>query len=625
MTPFHSAARSYAASGIPVFPCAPGTKRPATDHGFHDATTNLDQIDAWWAQWPEANPAFSPHMVGWGIVDIDSAEALHQFTLTNVDQPPTWTVRTPRNGLHLYYEGELPTSVARRVIPGQAIDTRGKGSYALLPPSRTEDGTYTVETDADVAPLPAWITQAVADTNKGGAVTTAPDVDLDIPANVDRAKRFLRDAAPAIEGEHGDERTFVVACTLQNLGISREMALEIMAPWNERCDPPWDDEELAIKVENAYGYAQNAPGVHAVTGSPSETFAKIIGAPVAEAQTAVAKRGRFYPEDETEQEEGGDPPWMIKDLIPDAETVMIQGKTQSYKSFVALDLALSVASGAASFAGEPVRQGPVFYAALEGRSGIKKKRRRAWKIAHQVAAVPNFYVMPGPMVALPDDVVAFMDAIEARLDGRQCAGIVIDTLAKGMAGLNENDARDAGQFIHFMDTLAERFACPAIAIHHLGKDESRGGRGSSAIHAGFSVVIEIEADHAVKMLKVRVLKQKESEEREEPWYLEGKQVAQSLVFQAISREEYETATKAESLFTHKRIGAALKALGAIGDDKAVTTFILAGALVEHKQGESVEAREKKLASTTKMLTRMSKDSLMAYLNAERAWCLPAPG
>ena len=51
----HRAARTYATNGVAIFPCQPRGKRPITGRGFHDATCDLDQIDAWWTEHPDAN------------------------------------------------------------------------------------------------------------------------------------------------------------------------------------------------------------------------------------------------------------------------------------------------------------------------------------------------------------------------------------------------------------------------------------------------------------------------------------------------------------------------------------------------------------------------------------------
>ena len=49
-------ALEYAARGWPVFPCQAGQKTPATAHGYRDATTDPEQITAWFAQGPQLEP-----------------------------------------------------------------------------------------------------------------------------------------------------------------------------------------------------------------------------------------------------------------------------------------------------------------------------------------------------------------------------------------------------------------------------------------------------------------------------------------------------------------------------------------------------------------------------------------
>jgi len=49
-------------------PLVPGGKRPLTDHGVKDATTDEATIRGWWARWPDANIGIA---TGHGLVVID--------------------------------------------------------------------------------------------------------------------------------------------------------------------------------------------------------------------------------------------------------------------------------------------------------------------------------------------------------------------------------------------------------------------------------------------------------------------------------------------------------------------------------------------------------------------------
>src|SRR6266478_3065554 len=48
------AALGYGEGGIPVFPCNPDNKKPLTEHGFKDATTDPEKIRSWWREHPQA-------------------------------------------------------------------------------------------------------------------------------------------------------------------------------------------------------------------------------------------------------------------------------------------------------------------------------------------------------------------------------------------------------------------------------------------------------------------------------------------------------------------------------------------------------------------------------------------
>ncbi len=143
-------ALSYAAAGVPVFPCVPGGKAPITPHGFHDATTDPARIRAWWAATPDANVAAPTGRPGFDVLDVDVRPdgsgwaALRRAHAAGLLDGWLRAVRTPSGGLHLHYPG---TGQRNGSLRGQHLDFRGHGGYALLPPSqaRTPDDAHRYE------------------------------------------------------------------------------------------------------------------------------------------------------------------------------------------------------------------------------------------------------------------------------------------------------------------------------------------------------------------------------------------------------------------------------------------------------------------------------------------------
>ncbi len=605
----HAMARAYAEAGIPVFPCRAGGKIPVTENGFYDATTDPNIIDVWWSKNHEYNPAFCPASVDLFIIDVDPGADTH-----TLQWPDTYTVRTPRGGFHFYFKGTGPSTSGKLAAH---IDTRSIGGYVLLPPSMVNGKTYIAENNLDYAPLPPWVSEKL----KTSAITQSVAIrdDLDTVANIARAVEFLRRRKPAIEFQGSDVETYKVACTVKDFAISQETAFDLIwGHWALRCEGEWTEDYIRLKIANAYDHGQNDPGAYAV-GSTQEAFGHVVKALPPE------KTSRFYFKDETEQDTEPDPKWIIRDLISERSTVMMFGASGSYKSFLALDICLSVAMGTPAF-GSPTTPGLVFYGALEGKAHLKKARR-AWRILHGIEGkIDNFFVGLAPMIAVEGEVQAFGDEVTRRCDGRKPALIVIDTLSKSMAGMNENDAADAGKFIRFCDSLVEHFGCTVIAVHHNGKEENRGARGSSAFQAGFDTVLEIKASKSSKAVAVYVRKHKDAEERETPWTFEGRITGPSLTFEATTPEQHRLLVGDSKDITPKTVGAALKALQAIGEAAAVSTAVLATQVMPARENESVEDRAASIARTGRILVAEAKDALEAYCTKHgRAlyWYLPA--
>ena len=57
MSAMFDLALKYALNDKPIFPCKPD-KSPHVSQGFHAATGDIQQIEEWWGQWPNAMPGW---------------------------------------------------------------------------------------------------------------------------------------------------------------------------------------------------------------------------------------------------------------------------------------------------------------------------------------------------------------------------------------------------------------------------------------------------------------------------------------------------------------------------------------------------------------------------------------
>ena len=232
MSELHKAALDYLARGYEIIPCHPGTKTPMWPDWRNIKLDTVEKIDALFAQFPDLNIAFEPEDMGLAIIDADTYHDGCNVEALNL--PPTFEIETPRGGgTHFYFAGSVPPSVGDPDKPdkglGPYLDTRGRGSYALLPPSVVDGKLYRVKADRPIAVLPLEIEERLAPRREPA---TAAEHRQDLPGNVEAGRSRLRTLVSmgrlAIEGERGHDTCYEVACELvRDLGLSQETALEV--------------------------------------------------------------------------------------------------------------------------------------------------------------------------------------------------------------------------------------------------------------------------------------------------------------------------------------------------------------------------------------------------------------
>jgi hypothetical protein len=174
-------ALAAADAGWHVFPCAPGSKRPALPENWQGlATTDPVRIRAWWARRPY-NIGIACGQSGLVVIDLDvardgrdgrdglpgldgpasGADALERLCLAHGQRYPagTYTVDTPSGGSHLYFtapQAPVRNSAGRL---GPLIDVRADGGYVVGDGSVIDGRRYAARGDflPLALPLPAWL------------------------------------------------------------------------------------------------------------------------------------------------------------------------------------------------------------------------------------------------------------------------------------------------------------------------------------------------------------------------------------------------------------------------------------------------------------------------------------
>jgi len=192
-----------------------------------------------------------------------------------------------------------------------------------------------------------------------------------------------------------------------------------------------------------------------------------------------ARRLRFAPASELT---GFQEPtrWIVKGYIEAGNLITLFAPAESLKTFVVLDLGLSVATGK-DWHGRAVEAGPVLYVCGEGRRGIGR-RLQAWEKHHGVKA-GKFFVS-NMLAQLLDP--SSLDGLEAAADAvaeenGNPALVIIDTLNRNFGPGDENSTSDMTSFISALDRLKDRLQCAVVVVHHTGLADTGRGRGNSAL------------------------------------------------------------------------------------------------------------------------------------------------
>jgi hypothetical protein len=258
MTTPLDAALSYAELGWSVFPLK-RNKEPLTEHGHRDATTDEEQIRAWFTD-ADINVGVWLRQSGLIAIDVDPRNGgdvtLAALERTYGDLPRDCLARSGAGGLHIVMRdpGGRPRGRLDHVGLGRGVDVKCNG-YILVEPSVNEGGgRYEwLSCEAPPAVPEAWL-----------AILLHPDASGDAP-EIERwalssDETLALDDAAALRAtlkaigprRAGGKTTFrAIRSVFHDYGLSVEEGWPFLLEWNAACGAPRDDADLQRAVERA--------------------------------------------------------------------------------------------------------------------------------------------------------------------------------------------------------------------------------------------------------------------------------------------------------------------------------------------------------------------------------------
>lgn len=188
--------------------------------------------------------------VGIDIDDPAKVEEIRSLFYTYAER--SWSGR----GIHLIAQGSLK---GKGMNSASGVEVYDRGRYFVVTGEKLEDAPVGIRTEQDaIDELMAEYGKAKEPPKTGGL----GHYD-DSAWNRQRYINWLTHRRPAVEGQTGDNWTYKTAAWGRDKALSEQAVMECLlveGGWNSKCQPPWEEEELAEKVASAFRNARNDAG-----------------------------------------------------------------------------------------------------------------------------------------------------------------------------------------------------------------------------------------------------------------------------------------------------------------------------------------------------------------------------
>lgn len=218
------------------------------------------------------------------------------------------------------------------------------------------------------------------------------------------------------------------------------------------------------------------------------------------------------------------PSWLVEGVVLKQSTALLFGKSNAFKSFIAIDLGMSVATGK-DWHGNPVSSGKVCFVATEGSNGVGRQRIPAWMQHHAATDNGNTFLYPKELcIDVPEQVTALI--VTMRELGN-FALVVLDIFGGTMNG-SEIEDTTARKWVHGIQRILRETGASVLVVAHTGWQDDSRARMHTHFWGSFDSRMKVEGDKDALTTSLAIERHKDADSAG-AWGFRMEQAGESLV------------------------------------------------------------------------------------------------
>ena len=323
----YAAAVEYANRGLRVIPIAANSKVPPKDFSVAEyikRPATVKELHEWFLH-HNYNIAALMERSGLLLVDVDLYKQDHynESLLDDLQTSTHMRARSARGGFHFYFKAESGLDTQSLIAP--SVDTKFKG-YALLPPSIIDGKPYEWIEKGEPGILPAFIQRKFAEKK-----------DFELPQNESLTLISQIITNGFTPGQHNEQllklsRLLAAALNSDSEDFKKKVFYEILQTLDQRDPTPQADAgHFLPTLKSAWNYATQKK-----VENPQGTHEGLVLNDLADMSVQYGNYKLKY---------------LVDSWLPENAILLMSGPPEAGKTWLLLDMAISLAFGDKSQAG----------------------------------------------------------------------------------------------------------------------------------------------------------------------------------------------------------------------------------------------------------------------------------